>query len=80
MPYSVNKGSALQYFLRYFGAKPSELIAFGDGLNDTEMLKLAGYSYAMANGDPEIKKIAKYEAPSNNDDGVLEVLDSYLNK
>ena len=79
VPYSVNKGSALQYFLRYFDAKPSELIAFGDGLNDTEMLKLAGYSYAMANGDPEIKKIAKYEAPSNNDDGVLEVLDNYLN-
>lgn len=80
VPYSVNKGSALKYFLRYFGVKPSKLIAFGDGMNDTEMLKLAGYSYAMANGDPEIKKIAKYEAPSNNNDGVLEVLDSYLNK
>ena len=80
MPYSVNKGSALQYFLRYFDAKPSELIAFGDGMNDKEMLELAGYSYAMENAEPALKKIAKYEAPSNNTDGVLEVLDSYLNK
>ena len=47
VPYSVNKGSALKYFLRYFGVKPSKLIAFGDGMNDTEMLKLAGYSYAQ---------------------------------
>ena len=80
VPYSVNKGSALQYFLRYFDAKPSELIAFGDGMNDKEMLELAGYSYAMENAEPALKKIAKYEAPSNNTDGVLEVLDSYLNK
>lgn len=80
VPYSVNKGSAIEYFLRYFNAKPSELIAFGDGMNDKEMLELAGFSYAMANGELELKKIAKYEAPSNNDDGVFEILDSYLNK
>ncbi|XGK32527.1 Cof-type HAD-IIB family hydrolase [Lactobacillus acidophilus] len=78
VPYSVNKGSALQYFLRYFDAKPSELIAFGDGMNDKEMLELASYSYAMANAEPALKKIAKYIAPSNNNDGVLQVLEKYL--
>ena len=65
--------------LRYFDAKPSELIAFGDGMNDKEMLELAGYSYAMENAEPALRKIAKYIAPSNNDDGVLQVLDKYLN-
>ncbi|MBN6048824.1 Cof-type HAD-IIB family hydrolase [Lactobacillus helveticus] len=79
VPYSVNKGNALKYFLRYFDAKPSELIAFGDGMNDKEMLELAGYSYAMENAEPALKKVAKYIAPSNNDDGVLQVLDEYLN-
>ncbi|AEG40738.1 Cof-type HAD-IIB family hydrolase [Lactobacillus kefiranofaciens] len=78
VPYSVNKGNALKYFLRYFNAQPSELIAFGDGMNDKEMLELADYSYAMANGEPALKKVAKHIAPSNNDDGVLEVLDGYL--
>lgn len=42
------------------------------------MLELAGYSYAMANGDERIKKLAKYQAPSNNDSGVLQVLEKYL--
>lgn len=78
MPNGVNKASAIKYFLRYFNVKPEELIAFGDGMNDAEMLQLAGYSYAMANADPDLKKIAKYEAPSNDDNGVLKVLDQYL--
>lgn len=79
VPYGINKAQALKYFLRYFKVDPSELIAFGDGLNDKEMLELAGYSYAMANGDERIKKIAKYEAPSNNESGVLQVLEKYFN-
>lgn len=78
MPYGVNKANAIKYFLRYFGIKPEELIAFGDGMNDAEMLELAGFSYAMANGDPKLKKIAKFEAPSNDQNGVLQVLDNYL--
>lgn len=78
IPYSVNKAQALKYFLRYFKLDPSQLIAFGDGLNDKEMLQLAGYSYAMANGNPEIIKLARYKAPSNNHDGVFQVLEDYL--
>lgn len=76
--YGVNKAQGLKYFLRFFNLDPSELIAFGDGLNDKEMLELAGYSYAMANGNPEIIKLAKYMAPSNNESGVLQVLEQYL--
>lgn len=78
IPYGVNKGSGLSYFLRYFNIKPEEVIAFGDSMNDVEILKLAGYSYAMANAEPALKQYAKYSAPSNKEDGVLKVLDSYL--
>ncbi|GAA3636749.1 Cof-type HAD-IIB family hydrolase [Lactobacillus hamsteri] len=78
VPYGINKAQALKYFLRYFKVAPSELIAFGDGLNDKEMIELAGYSYAMGNGDERIKEIAKYEAPSNNESGVLQVLEKYF--
>ncbi|RMC25020.1 MULTISPECIES: Cof-type HAD-IIB family hydrolase [unclassified Lactobacillus] len=78
MPSNVNKGQGIKYFLRYFAINPEELIAFGDGMNDQEMIELAGYSYAMENADERLKKIAKYEAPSNNEMGVLQVLESYL--
>ena len=42
------------------------LMVFGDGGNDIEMLKLAKYSFAMANAPQEIKSIAHYEAPSKS--------------
>lgn len=80
VPFGVNKASGLKYFLRYFNLKPENLMAFGDGMNDYEMMKLAGYSYAMKNGEDELKKVAKYEAPTNNEDGVLVVLENYLKK
>lgn len=78
VPYGVDKAQGLKYFLRYFNVKPEELIAFGDGMNDFEMLQLAGYSYAMANANPDLFKVAKYKAPSNNESGVLQVLEKYL--
>lgn len=78
VPLGINKATSLEYFLNYFNLTPDELIAFGDGMNDLEMMKLAGYSYAMANGEANLKKVAKYEAPTNNDSGVLVVLEKYL--
>lgn len=78
VPYGVNKASGLKYFLRYFNLTPANLMAFGDGMNDLEMMKLAKYSYAMANGEDDLKKVASYEAPSNNDHGVLVILEKYL--
>ena len=44
------------------------------------MLKLAGLSYAMENGQDSVKKIGKFIAPSNNDNGVFKVLNKYLNE
>lgn len=54
------------------------MIAFGDGENDIEMLKACGYSYAMANANKKTKAVAKYEAPTNDENGVLKVLAKYL--
>ena len=53
-------------------------MACGDSENDLEMLELAGYSLAMENGEEKVKRMAKYIAPSNNEAGVLQVLEQYL--
>jgi len=45
---------------------------------DIEMLELAGYSFAMENGEEKVKRMAKYIAPSNDEAGVLQVLEQYL--
>jgi sugar-phosphatase len=57
---------------------PSECVAVGDSGNDIEMLQLAGYSFAMDNAAPEVKKIAKYATASLNHSGALDVIDHVL--
>ena len=47
-----------------------EVAVFGDGLNDLSMFELFPNSFAPANAEYEIKKLAKEVIPSNNDDGV----------
>ncbi len=49
-------------------------MSFGDFFNDIEMLRETYHSYAMANAHPEIKKLARFEAPSNNEQGVMTVI------
>ena len=53
-------------------------LAFGDGGNDREMLQYAKYSYAMRNATEDVKKVAKFSAPSNDEEGVLQILEYYL--
>lgn len=74
----INKAQGVADMLKYYGIAQKDLIAFGDGENDVGMLKACGYSYAMTNANEKAKKAAKYEAPSNDENGVLKVLADYL--
>ena len=51
-------------------------MAFGDGLNDIEMLKFAGQSYAMKNAREEVKEAAKFvtKLPAA-ENGVLDTIE-----
>ena len=61
IPEGVNKGSALDILGKRLGISPPEMMAVGDNYNDREMLEYAGYSVAMKNAQPGIKKMCKYE-------------------
>nr|MCR4955591.1 HAD family hydrolase [Lachnospiraceae bacterium] len=74
----INKGSAMKQLETLCCIDKDEIWAFGDHLNDLEMLDYIPHSYAMANAIPEIKKVANYMAPSNEECGVLKVLDTVL--
>jgi Cof subfamily protein (haloacid dehalogenase superfamily) len=50
----VNKGSALSSLLTRLSLGPEDCLAFGDNLNDSEMLTLAGEAHVMANAHPEL--------------------------
>jgi Cof subfamily protein (haloacid dehalogenase superfamily) len=70
----ANKGRALQYVQQRFGITSMQTMAFGDFLNDIEMLQEAAFSFAMANAHDEVKKVARYHAGTNDEDGVLTIL------
>lgn len=52
----VHKGSALRRLLDHLGIGAEDCAAFGDNLNDAEMLALAGLPHVMANAHPELKR------------------------
>lgn len=74
----INKAKGVADMLKYYNIDQKDLIAFGDGENDIGMLEACGYSYAMENANAKTKAVSKYEAPSNNENGVLKVLAKYL--
>lgn len=73
-----NKGSAVAEIQRIMKIKIKETMAFGDNLNDIEMLKRAYFSYAVGNAREEVKKEANYTADTNVNDGVLKELKKLL--
>lgn len=74
MERQVNKGAALREIQESLGILPEETMAFGDNLNDLELLEQAKYSYAIGNAREEVREAANYIADTNVNDGVLKVL------
>lgn len=76
MPKGISKGLALEEMMRDKGIKSDEIMAFGDGLNDYEMLKWVGKGLLMENSNKElIEKLPHLEIiGNNNEDGVAKYL------
>lgn len=70
----MNKGLAVRIICGRLGIAPDECMAFGDYLNDLELLQAVGESYAMANGHEALRSAAKHICPSNDDDGVCRTI------
>lgn len=78
LPKGIHKAWGLEQILEPLGIKASDVLAFGDSDNDLELLSYAGHSYAMDNATARVKAVAKYLAPSHVDQGVLTVIEEYL--
>ncbi len=74
---SINgsKGNALKYLKNKYKIEDDHTIAFGDQLNDIDMLKEAYYGVSMVNAHEEVKKETKYTTDFDfNNNGVIEFL------
>lgn len=66
----AQKGVAVKRLAEAKGIDLKEVMTIGDNFNDVSMLEVAGVSFAMGNAEDGVKKVAKYEAETNVNDGV----------
>ncbi len=73
-PKNINKAHTLEKLGEELGIKRQEMIFFGDGLNDLEVIERVGLGVAMGNALPEVKEKASMITVSNNEDGIEKLL------
>ena len=78
MPQNIDKAHSLQKLLSSIGLTADEMICCGDGYNDLSMIEYAGLGVAMENAQPVIKEAANFVTRSNDEDGILYVIDRFM--
>ena len=67
---AFNKGTAVTRLCDYLHIAQEDTIAFGDSMNDLEMLQAAGLGVCMENGSPALKRAARLVCPAVTEDGI----------
>ncbi len=76
----VNKATGLKDLCERLDADPAGILAFGDGENDMEMLRYAGWGVAMSNAPEVVRNAADEVIGSNEEQAVLEYLEQLLDR
>ena len=74
----ISKASAIKKVALLEKIDSNNIICFGDGLNDIDMLEYCGVSVAMGNALEEVKNVCKYITDTNDNDGIVRFLEKYL--
>ena len=74
MKKGINKARGIEKIIKYAGYAQEDVIAFGDGYNDLEMISYANIGIAMGNGIKDLKERADLVAETQANDGVAKML------
>lgn len=77
IPKQGGKVAGIQKMIERLGIRREEIMAFGDGGNDVDMLRYAEIGIAMGNAGEHVKKHADYVTACVDDDGILKALKLY---
>ncbi|HBN95423.1 MAG TPA: hypothetical protein DDZ66_03915 [Firmicutes bacterium] len=78
IPANCSKGTGLAEVAKRLGLEAKDVMAIGDNVNDIEMISWAGLGIAMENGSKLLKTEAQRIAPSNDQDGVAQIIEELL--
>ena len=71
----ATKSNAVAALAEYWGIEQFEIVAFGDDMNDLDMLQYCGIGVAVTNALDEVKAVADYICDTNENDGVAKWLE-----
>ena len=74
---TTSKASALAHLCQIAGLDMAKAMACGDSPNDMAMLAEVGLGVAMESGEQEVKDMADYIAPSNEEEGVAFAVEKF---
>lgn len=77
MPATGGKQKGIEKTLEYYRLRREEIMAFGDGDNDVDMLEIAGLGIAMGNSSSKLLAVADYVTADIDDDGIFLALQRY---
>jgi len=79
LPRGVNKATGLMEALREIGVAPENTVGIGDAENDAGFLAACGYSAAVANALPMLKRKVSLVTSDSHGEGVVELVNHLLN-
>jgi len=74
----VSKGSALEWVCDRISIEPAHVVSFGDGANDVELLRDAGFGVAIEGADQILLDEADATVPGPEHDGVARFLEALV--
>jgi HAD superfamily hydrolase (TIGR01484 family) len=79
LPPGVNKASGLRAALDELNLAPEDTVGVGDAENDEDFLAVCGYSAAVANALPKLKRKVDFVTSAGHGEGVVELVQHLLN-
>ncbi|MEH2081916.1 MAG: HAD hydrolase family protein [Nostoc sp.] len=77
----ATKDQAIRTLVENYGLGESEIVVFGDQINDIKMFKIAARAIAVANTDAELKRYATLVIGLNTEDSVVKYIhQDWLNR
>lgn len=77
VPVGTSKATGIEWLCNYLGIEKTDTYAFGDSINDLEMLQYAGHSIAMGNASKVAKNAAEYVTCDIHENGIENALKFY---
>lgn len=74
----ISKSSSIKLLLDHMGARQEDTFAYGDGMNDYDMLLFANKGIAMGNAKEDLKKIADDITDTHDNEGIYKSFQKYL--